>query len=695
MAFRRPDPLIREKLNRAFATLGFNPMEFDPKDTKPLKTVVRQWSCKLHPDRNPKDVENATRKFQNIQEAYNLIMDNLDEAGKCAIGGECPKAAAVWDERVEKNVLEDLAGRGSWSGIIVSVKNRFGESSELGKYAISLLDSGVKEMMAIGHKSHLEFLCMNTGSKEVRVAIMKWFETHGEAARADAIIKDLAEQRKWNAVAHCAGASGLNGLGSYASSLLEDNAASVVASGQRDAMLFLRKKANLAWVRQAALDGLAKAGDPDAIRVALDGMAQRKEWQKIIATGMGLPESQADLKRHSVALLERNLEEVLKSATPDVLMFLWDRLSSDRTRMRIVDWLVDAGDYDSVKRLMGDMEQNGRWAEILRTYSRVPPGHSELRNFTLSLLERNTREVIESGETDALVFIYNNSKDGNAGHVIFAGLAESGNFAGARELLAVMAGKGRWNEIKEEASMLPESRLRAHAEALLEKNSKHVIASGRLDVIEFMCRSAGSGGTVVASLKGVSGSGDRFGSERILDIMAERRMWKEMKEAASRNLAGDGELRDYSLSLLEANVDGVIDSGRTDVILFLWENAKSRGIRDRMLEGLATAGNTAAVKPMLAVMAQKGMWRGLTYCAKDVFAGRPEMRRYALSLMEDNVGRVIDAGAGDALDFLRQNTMKARVLDSIYGKPEQPGVFRAAVRKARDVWDRLPVVGSA
>jgi curved DNA-binding protein CbpA len=696
MAFRRPDPLIREKLNRAFATLGFDPMGFDPKNPKPLKAVVRQLAKELHPDRNPRDVENKTRLFADIQEAFNLIMDNPEEAAKCARVDEYADAIPDLDERTMRAVLDDMASRGSWAGMVLYMKHRIDEKSELGRYAMSLLDSGVKDLMADGNKSQLEFLCINTSSKGVRVAIMDWFVKNGEAAKANSIVRNLAERREWDALAHCAAAFGQNWLGVCASSLLESNADSVVASGRdKDAMRFLWKKSNCTQVRQAALEGLAKAGEPDAIRASLDGMSQRKEWLRIIATEVLLDESHADLKRYSVELLERNLGEVLKITAIDTLLHLWDRLSSDRPRQYIIDWLVEAGDFEAVKRLMEYMEQNGRWVAIVSTHSRLPPGHSKLTDFTLSLLERNLQEVIASGRTEIMVFLYNYSKDGKMGHAILAGLAETGNYAGAKELLAVMANKGRWDEIKEEAAILPEDDpLRAHGEALLEKNSRQVIASGRLDTVDFMCRSARSDGTVVASLKGASRSGSRPGIKSILDIMSERRMWKEMKEAASRTLVRDRELRDYSLSLLETHVGDVIGSAGADVIVFLWENAKGRGIKTYMLEELAKAGNMAAVKPMLSIMAQRGMWKGLTYCATEVFTGRPEMRRYTLSLMEDKVRQIVDSGTGDALDFLRQNTMKAYVLDTVYGRT-QHGVFHAAARKARSVWDRLPIVGSA
>ena len=41
-----------------------------------IKKAYRKLSVKYHPDKNPDDKENATKKFQQISEAYSVLSDS-------------------------------------------------------------------------------------------------------------------------------------------------------------------------------------------------------------------------------------------------------------------------------------------------------------------------------------------------------------------------------------------------------------------------------------------------------------------------------------------------------------------------------------------------------------------------------------------------------------------------------------------
>ncbi len=688
------DRALNERITRAFATLHYDRKVFDPKNPEPLRKYIRKISFDLHPDRCPEDRKGeATLRFQEMQEAFNLIMDNLQSipgASHSADARARPRSASsvhVPDEYVGKRMMDSMAKEENWDRIVYCAKKIFYGSRGLTAYAVSVLENNAFAVVEAGQKGTVEYFFMNTGSRETKVCILKWLSSGGRQGQAIDLVDLLAEKRDWATMTRCAVAFRQlqPELSGRAIAILEANASSAIAGGDEDAMLFLWKNSGSEWIRGMAMEGLVKAGNSSAISAMLNSLATGRKWAELLSLGMSLPED-SDLRKMAARLAERGLERALAGAEPAAVLFLWDGMTSGRTRNRILDWLVEAGDFDSVRRILDSMGRRGEWAGIVDAASRLPPGNASLKEHALIILKAGLRRIISSGNVVAIEFIYGNSP--GLGHAMFTWLSEAGRHEEAEKLLDAMARHLAWDSIAEEASAAIDDRLRAHALSLLERNSKKVLAAASLDTVAFLCRSTGSDSLVASALKALQPSE----AGMVLDIMAERGMWKEIKDAAPR-FAG-GTLWDHSLALLEENSGSVMSEGRADVILFLWEHAPTKGTRESMMRELVAAGNVPAVKQMLELMARRKMWKALTYCSETVLSGHPELRRHSLYLMESNVYSIRESGAGEALAFLSLNTRRKGVLDAVEGKP-QPGVYQSFARKVRGLWDARPTLRTA
>ena len=679
MPFRGPDSLLRQRIARAFVILQFDQSRFDPADTEPLRKHLRRLSFEMHPDRHPADAQAATKKYQEVQEAYNIIMDNVGRIrsfqetarpGRTGCGAGRRAEPGPPDYHIGRRVVDSLAREGKWSTIISCAKGRFRDSPDLVAYANSVLEKNVPYILETGQEGMLAYVFYNSAAKETKAGIVAWFFSQGKEDQARDMLQGLANLAEWDCLAHCASAL-REPLASYASMALEHNAAAAIAGNHEYSTLFLWKNARSEWVRSMAMDALARAGNPDAVKSMLEGLALGRDWKGFFSMAMGL--ELPNLRRFAVSLAEKSLEQALSAADAAALVFIWENASSGRIRLKIVDRLVEAGDFDSVEGLFRAMAGRRMWKEILNAYERLPPGNRAVRSSVESLMESNLPAVVVSGDPQAAAFIYSRSEDPRTRHILFSGLVGAGKTDAAIYLLERIAENGRWDELVEEAG---ESPLRKRALSLLEKNSRRVISSGQADAIRFLCRNTGSRGLVASALK-------TTGDEEILGMMAEKGMWKEIADCGRRT---KGELRELSISLLEENLGSVL-RGDAGVALFLFENARTRGVRDEMLGQLVAARDYAAVRPMLDLMARRRMWRGLAYCAGSVLAGHPELRRHALYLMEGDIRSVMESGSDEAVSFVSQNTRKRDVLDRIEGRA-RPGFFASLRQRVRDSMPR-------
>ncbi len=193
-------------------------------------------------------------------------------------------------------------------------------------------------------------------------------------------------------------------------------------------------------------------------------------------------------------------------------------------------------------------------------------------------------------------------------------------------VLDEMARKGEWAEIVHAVSGSPQDHpLSAHALTLMEKDYKRVLSSGQREAVSFLCLH-----TAITSMIPCALRADPQSAGMLVGIMGSRGMWKELRDNV---LLGRGP-RAASISAMEDNAARIIAEGREEFILFLWENASRGGLRQDMLEKLASSERPDAVKPILQRMADRKMAKSLAYCADTVFRSDPRLRRYALMLRE-------------------------------------------------------------
>ena len=99
-----------------------------------LKKAYRKLAMKFHPDKNPNDKENATKKFKEISEAYDVLSDPekrkiYDTYGEEGLKGGIPGGAGGaegmggfgggsyhMDEDMARNIFESFFGGGGMGG---------------------------------------------------------------------------------------------------------------------------------------------------------------------------------------------------------------------------------------------------------------------------------------------------------------------------------------------------------------------------------------------------------------------------------------------------------------------------------------------------------------------------------------------------------------------------------------------------
>ncbi len=196
-----------------------------------------------------------------------------------------------------------------------------------------------------------------------------------------------------------------------------------------------------------------------------------------------------------------------------------------------------------------------------------------------------------------------------------------------RSELDGMAKEGKWDELAGAvAGLRPDDALSVHATSLMEKGYKQVISSGQPRAISYLCRRTLLSSIIACALR----SADDAGAATLIGIMAERGMWKELKDNI---LLGRGP-KSRSLSVMEDNEERILREGGEDVITFLWENATREGLREDIIGKLASSERPDSVKPILERMAKRKMSKSLAYSADSIFPSNPKLRRYALMLRE-------------------------------------------------------------
>ena len=190
-----------------------------------------------------------------------------------------------------------------------------------------------------------------------------------------------------------------------------------------------------------------------------------------------------------------------------------------------------------------------------------------------------------------------------------------------------LAAERDWSKMAEAVTGLPTADpLRSHAQSLLEGSYKLVLASGQKDAITFMCINTLIPSLICSALR----SADEGMAESLLGVMASRGMWKQLRDNV---LLGRGP-KERSIAAMEDNVDRILREGGEDMIAFLWDNARRKGLRMEIIEKLSDSDRPDSVKPLLERMAERKMAKSLSYCADSVFASNPRLRRYALTLKE-------------------------------------------------------------
>jgi len=218
-----------------------------------IKSAYRQLARKYHPDvnRNP----GAAEMFNRVTDAYETIA-NLRGFGKSCPRKICnePQHEPDTEPPIVKTKaqleFDRLASEKKWQGI-ATIANGLDESSK--GYALALLEKDVFEVLySMPGRTVIQFLWQNTESAETMRVIMGMFIERMKAERAGAdpgtrlewpekimeMARYTASRGKWDLVAGLADkiTPKEGELFTYSLSILEQDAGSVAASGNKDAM---------------------------------------------------------------------------------------------------------------------------------------------------------------------------------------------------------------------------------------------------------------------------------------------------------------------------------------------------------------------------------------------------------------------------------------------------------------------------
>lgn len=314
--------------------------------------------------------------------------------------------------------------------------------------------------------------------------------------------------------------------------------------------------------------------------------------------------------------------------------------------------------------LIEDMARNRNFRGIVLYLEKVFKEDAHLVRFGVSLLESRLEKILEKGDADVLMFLNRNTDSQET----YASTMASMRSLGLREpymgsLEKCKEGR-RWDWIAACAGSLPrEDGLRDYAARLLEENACAVVADSAKEAISFISREAASARVRRMALDALVADGD----PEAVRVMFKK---KELEGDWDGILARCSEpgLERYGLRILERNASRVAGRASSDCLVFVGAGTEDEGIRERMVRALAKRGDLDGAKIILDVIAESGRWEELAVAAE----AHERLRRYAVGIMERELGRIVESGDIRAMAFLygnsRRDDMGSVLVKGLLGK---------------------------
>jgi len=495
------------------------------------------------------------------------------------------------------------------------------------QFGIQLLESNAGKILEKGGADVLIFLNANTTNDEVYAETMASMVSRGMREPLMRFLAECREKKRWDRIALCAkGIPRGDSLREYATRLLEENACDVIAACDNGASSLLFRNAESKRVGRIALDALLAENDPEAIRLMFKAKEAEKDWDGMAGECGDRP----DLKGYALRILERNISHASGHGSPDCLVFIGTNTQNSEIRKKCIRALARGGNRQAAKTILDDAAGKELWKDLAEAAGE----HEEIRRYVLGLMEKNLERIAESGDLDAMAFMYRNSNHDQIGRKLVEGLLRHGKENEACVFLDWIAGQGGWTAIMAESEFPgnPEG-IRAHAYSLLVQNHRKVLRSGSTDVVEYLIRQSDDFKVLDACFEWSVSLNNENLAKSVLMRMSEKRMWNNLVGAVRR--AGRySRSHSYGRAILERNIHNVCSEAGAESIISLWKMTGSEEKRTEMLGTLSVSERTEETKKLLDSMARSGEVEWLEYF--EYIAQMPDLREYTSSLIESH-----------------------------------------------------------
>jgi len=356
-------------------------------------------------------------------------------------------------------------------------------------------------------------------------------------------------------------------------------------------------------IRDQMMGGLLGRGSSLGLKLVWEELEKRREWKSITCAAMDLGPQFPELKAYAIAILERNLQEVLKGADANPLCFLGEGTQNAATRKKVIVRLERMGDIRGIKRILDSVARLRGWDELTGFAESYGRRHPLIMKGVLEHLGGSLDGMLRAGKRDAVLFLWKNTqeKDGRARILERSCLFDE--HAAARSILDEMGRQGQWGSILKAAGAVfgktPE--LREYSLGILCRNMTDVLRGA--DTRPFLC------------------------------LLEEQGMFERMGEAAGYLHRKDRSQFGYCMMLLEGSIMEIARERKFEILLLLWDHALHEQSRYVIAGCISNEGDARTARALFRRISRAEEWTWLEHCQR-MASGRADLSAYISDLLE-------------------------------------------------------------